>query len=231
MRLGAHCRPVVLQTATPPTFFWRSDGFWRSDASAATGRVGSRVVGRREPGKRASVRVPPRRFVTFEVPTRTPRSCRTASQPAHEARGYLDAVATGERGPRRIRSRLGTQFRVGGPFQPINHRQDADATEYVSSGDPLSVPPIPTQDGNRTVEETEPGRKKSAGRLACPEIERILWLNRSAEKHETNNLLIILLPSFQGGRQTKRMLGGSLSPSIFAPAPRDPDRSFFRFCL
>lgn len=36
------------------------------------------------------------------------------------------------------------------------------------------------------------------------------------DKH-VNNLLIILLPSFQGGRQTERLtLGGSLSPSFFA---------------
>ncbi len=27
----------------------------------------------------------------------------------------------------------------------MNHRQDADATEYISFGDPLSVPPIPPE--------------------------------------------------------------------------------------
>ena len=45
-----------------------------------------------------------------------------------------------------------------GVFQPMSHRQDADPTDYVSPGNPLSVPPIPTQDCNRRVEKNEPSR-------------------------------------------------------------------------
>jgi hypothetical protein len=44
---------------------------------------------------------------------------------------------------------LGSQTRFiafGVPFQPMQHRQDADATERTAVGNPLSVPPIPSQD-------------------------------------------------------------------------------------
>ncbi len=61
-------------------------------------------------------------------------------------------------------------------------------------------------------------RTDTDGRLhfASAGTWRILWVKGVAETQDTNQLLIILLPSFQGGRQTELFLGGSLSPSIFA---------------
>jgi len=53
-------------------------------------------------------------------------------------------------------------------FQPMNHRQDADATEYNSFGHPTSVPPIPPQDCNRRMADIEPSLEIGFVWRACP---------------------------------------------------------------